>query len=94
MTYVGEMKQSPLSFYQMTIREVALAIEGHNNALERDYHLNFLAAYNAQGLMNGGKKFKVVDPFEKQEKKHIPTREERDATLEFLNSQIRGGVRN
>ncbi len=89
MTYVGEMKQSPLSFYEMTIREVSLAIEGHNNALERDYHLQFLAAYNAQGLINGGKKFKAIDPFEKAEEKHIPTREERDKVFEFLNSQIK-----
>ena len=63
------MKQSPLSFYELSIREVALAIEGHNQAIERDYHLNFLAMYNAQGLITGGKKFKVVDPFENKANK-------------------------
>ena len=62
------MKQSPLSFYELSIREVALAIEGHNQAIERDYHLNLLAMYNAQGMINIGKKFKVIDPFKTKEK--------------------------
>ena len=83
------MKQSPLSFYELSIREVALAIEGHNQAIERDYHLNFLAMYNAQGMMNGGKKFKVLDPFEnKANSKKKPTKEERDETLAFIKQKV------
>ena len=83
------MKQSPLSFYELSIREVALAIEGHNQAIERDYHLNFLAMYNAQGLITCGKKFEVVYPFEnKADSKKKPTKEERDETLAFIKQKV------
>ena len=83
------MKQSPLSFYELSIREVALAIEGYNQAIERDYHLNLLAMYNAQGMINIGKKFKVIDPFENKGKsKKKPTKEERDETLAFIKQKV------
>ena len=83
------MKQPPLSFYELSIREVALAIEGHNQAIERDYHLNLLAMYNAQGMINIGKKFKVIDPFENKGKsKKKPTKEERDETLAFSKQKV------
>ena len=83
------MKQSPLSFYELSIREVALAIKGHNQAIERDYHLNLLAMYNAQGMINIGKKFKVIDPFENKGKsKKKPTKEERDETLAFIKQKV------
>ena len=55
--------------------------------MKRDYHLNFLSVYNATGLIQGGKKFKEVNPF-KDEKKKKPTKKERDETLEFLKSKI------
>lgn len=73
----------------MSIREVSLAIEGKDQALQRDYNLMFLASYNAVGVVNGGKKFKIIDPFdvaEKERSKHRGTKEERDATIEFLKS--------
>ena len=83
------MKQSPLSFYELSIREVALAIEGHNQAIERDFHLNLLAMYNAQGMINIGQKFKVIDPFENKGKsKKKPTKEERDETLAFIKQKV------
>ena len=82
------MKLSPLSFYSMTMRECHLAIDGHTETLKRDYHLNFLAVYNATGLIQGGKKFKEVNPFKDEKKKKKPTKKERDETLEFLKSKI------
>lgn len=83
---------SPTLFFDEELRGVALAIEGHNQALERDYNLNFLACYNAFGLINGGKQFKAEHPFEKKEvKAKKPTKEERDLTLAFLKQQIEGG---
>lgn len=83
---------SPTLFFNEELRGIALAIEGHNQALERDYHLNFLACYNAFGAFNDGKNFKIEHPFkteEKQSKK--PTKEERDLTLAFLQEHIKGG---
>lgn len=79
---------SPTSFYSMSLRECTMAVEGHTEALKRDYHLNFLACYNANGLIQGGKKFKELNPFKEDKKKKIPTKKERDETLEFLKSKI------
>lgn len=71
----------------MTIREVSLAIKGKDVALERDYNLVFLACYNASGVINGGKKFKIVNPFDaKKAKKYVPNAKDRDETLAFLAS--------
>ena len=45
--------------------------------------------YNVQGMMNGGKKFKVLDPFEnKEHSKKKPTKEERDETLAFIKQKV------
>lgn len=79
------MKISPFYFYQMTVRECALAIEGHQNALERDYNLSFMAIYNATGLFNS-KKFKVNDPFKASNSKG-KTKEDQINTLEWLRSK-------
>lgn len=79
---------SPSSFYSMSLRECDMAIEGHFDAMKRDYHLNFLSVYNATGLIQGGKKFKEVSPFKDEKKKKKPTKKERDETLEFLKSKI------
>ena len=85
-TVVGGMKIPPLYFYQMTIRECALAMKGHQTELENNYQLSFLASYNANGLFNA-KKFKVIEPFgaKTKPKKTIKDREE---TLEFLKSKF------
>ncbi|MBP3909477.1 MAG: hypothetical protein J6D33_11170 [Turicibacter sp.] len=85
-TIVGGMKIPPLYFYQMTIRECALAMKGHQTELENNYQLSFLASYNANGLFNA-KKFKVIEPFgaKTKPKKTIKDREE---TLEFLKSKF------
>jgi hypothetical protein len=54
------MKISPNCFYQMSIRESSLAVNGHFKAVERDYNLAFMASYNANGAIQGGKKFKIL----------------------------------
>ena len=71
----------------MTVREVSLAIKGKDRALERDYNLTFLACYNASGAINGGKKFKIVNPFDsKKATKYVPNAKDRDDTIAFLES--------
>lgn len=83
------MKLSPSDFYQMSLKEVSLAIKGYQRALERDYNLLFMAVYNANGLIQGGKKFKPEHPFEdKKKSKKKPTKKERDETLEWLKTEI------
>ena len=81
---------SPSSFYSMSLRECDMAIEGHFDAMKRDYHLNFLSVYNANGLIQGGKKFKIEHPFDKKKQRAMkkPTKEERESTLDWLKTKF------
>ena len=86
---MGDLGISPADFYRMSIREVGLAIKGKDDALMRDYNLLLIACINGNGLFHGGKKFKVINPFEVDEKektKRKPTKQERDETIAFLQS--------
>ena len=84
------MKISPNCFYQMSIRESSLAVNGHFKAVERDYNLAFMASYNANGAIQGGKKFKIEHPFDKKKQQAAkkPTKEERDSTLDCLKTKF------
>ena len=84
------MKISPFYFYQMSLKECFLAVNGHNKAIERDYNLAFMASYNANGAIQGGKNFKIEHPFDEKKKKSKkkPTKEERDSTLEWLKTKF------
>lgn len=81
---------SPTSFYALTIQEANLILDGHSEQLQVDYNLFMTAMYNANGVFHGGKKFKMLDPFSKDEKKKSKksTIEERNATLDFLNKKF------
>ncbi len=86
-TAVGDLGISPADFYTMSVREVKLAIDGKNTAMERDYNLMLIACINGNGMVHVGKKFKPINPFEKEKKvnrKHKPNKKERDETLTFL----------
>lgn len=73
----------------MSLKEVNGAIKGHQRAMERDYTLLFMAVYNANGLIQGGKKFKVEHPFDDKTKNvKKPTKKERDETLEWLKADF------
>ena len=73
----------------MSLRECSLAVNGHHKAIERDYNLVFMASYNANGAIQGGKNFKIEHPFDKKKKsKKKPTKEERDSTLEWLKTKF------
>lgn len=85
---VGDMKLSPTDFYQMSLKEINGAIEGHQKAIERDYNLLFLAMYNANGIIQGGKKFKPDHPFEDKKSRKKPTKKERDETLAWLKTEF------
>lgn len=81
----------PFSFYQITVEEALAAIEGHTEEQETQYNLMMTAMYNATGAFNGGKKFKFIEPFEREEKKKKPkktTVEEQQITLEFLTNKF------
>lgn len=81
---------SPSSFYALTIQEANLILDGHNEQLEVDYNLFMIAMYNANGVFHGGKKFKILNPFNKEENKKTKksTIEEKNKTLDFLNKKF------
>lgn len=83
----------PFSFYQLTVEEALLAIEGHTEEQEAKYNLMMTAMYNANGLFHGNKKFKIIEPF-KEEKKNKTgpkrtSKEEHDATIDFLMDKFK-----
>lgn len=66
-----------------------MLIKSNEKRKEEAYMLNFMACYNAFGLINGGKKFKAKHPFEnKENKKSIPTQQARNETLDFIKGRI------
>lgn len=65
MKIVGGAKiASPFVFYSMTIREAKLAIKGHRNEMHEMYINTLYATTNSIGSCFGGKKFKMIDPYE------------------------------
>lgn len=83
---------SPHSFYALTIHEAILILEGHNEKMEQDYNLFMTAMYNANGVFHGGKKFKILKPFDKESNKkkaRKTTVEEHNETLNFLKNKFK-----
>lgn len=83
---------SPLSFYALTVHEATLILEGHNEKMEQDYNLLMTAMYNANGVFHGGKKFKMLKPFDKkstEKKARKTTVEEHNEILNFLKNKFK-----
>lgn len=82
----------PFSFYQMTVEEALATVGGYQEEQETQYNLMMTAMYNANGAFNGGKRFKFIEPFEKEEKKKSKpkktTVEEQQNTLNFLKNKF------
>lgn len=78
---------SPIDFYGLTIKEANLILKGYEEKLKQDYHYNFMACYNAHGVIQGGKKFKIIDPFDTNKNNNgykESTLEHREETLSYL----------
>lgn len=94
---VGGMGVPPFSFYQLTIAEAMLMIEGFRQQEEWQYNLTFTAMYNANGYFHGSdgkRKFKPIDPFDYKEdnKKSQPKKVDKevyDNTLNHLMERFR-----
>jgi hypothetical protein len=86
---VGGMKISLTDFFELTIEEALILIDGNEKHQEELYSLMFMACYNANGAISGGKKFKLKHPFYRSEKKKKKvTKEQRDETLAFLQKAM------
>ncbi len=79
---------SPASFYELTIRESNLVLEGYEEEKKDSYNLNLHAFYNALGLIHGGKNFKMKDPFKAVENTHKISMDEKQERLDFLNEKF------
>lgn len=66
---VGEVGIDPATFFDLSVQECHLIIDGYRNRLKDNFYYNQLAVYNAMGTHLQGKKFKLVDPFEEKVKK-------------------------
>lgn len=83
------MRISPTSFYELTIREASLVLEGYENEKKEQYHIALYSNFNAIGMALGGKEFKPLDPFNVNEVKPRKTsKKEREETLEYLKEKF------
>lgn len=81
---------SPTSFYELTIREANLVLEGYENEKKEQYYMDLYSNFNAIGMALGGKEFKPLNPFETKELKPRETSiEERKQTLEYLKEKFK-----
>jgi hypothetical protein len=80
----------PFSFYQLTIQEALLFIEGFRQQEEWQYNLDLTAHYNANGYFNV-KKFKPLEPFKEQapEANKKVSKEEYNNTLNHLKDRFK-----
>lgn len=98
---MGGLGCPPFSFYQLTVEEAMLMIDGYREKEERDYNLLVSAIYNANGMIQGGKKFKPTNPFEAEKKTKQKAKvvrkegslEDRERTLNFLFNKFKEEVK-
>lgn len=98
---MGGLGCPPFSFYQLTVEEAMLMIDGYREKEERDYNLLVSAIYNANGMIQGGKKFKPTNPFEAEKKAKQKAKvvrkegslEDRERTLNFLFNKFKEEVK-
>lgn len=64
---VGEIGISREDFYNSNFYEIDLTIQGYQNRINtyyrNMYNISFAASYNGTGFIQGGKRFKSIDPF-------------------------------
>ena len=83
------MKMSPSSFWNLTIHEANLILDGYKKEQQEQYNLNLCCLQNALGMAFGGSKFKPVNPFESAKSKkrvHKVSKKEKEENLAYINS--------
>lgn len=82
------MKFSPSEFWDMTLHEAFLVIEGDRDRQENDFFLFYFAHTNALGACLS-KNHKFTNPFEKKDKEKPKTK-----TSEELKSELNDLIKN
>jgi hypothetical protein len=87
------MKFNPDIFWNLTLVEANLIVEGDKERLELDFMVQTYAVLNALGLTLGGKGYKFVNPFELKDEnnndKPQRTREDLLSELEELKQSFK-----
>lgn len=79
----------PYFFWSLTLKEAALVIEGFEENKKDDYYLNLYASINAIGSCLGGKKFKLIDPFNKNNKNnHKVTKQQKEKQIKYMEDMF------
>lgn len=82
------MRFAPSEFWEMTIKEANLVIEGDKERQENDFMVSYFAQRNAIASCIA-KKFEFINPFEKNKKKARPKK-----TAKELKSELDDMIKN
>ena len=82
------MRFAPSEFWEMTIKEANLIIEGDKVRQENDFMINYFAQINAIGSCLS-KNHKFVNPFEKENKKKAKPKKTADELKSELDDMIK-----
>ena len=86
---VGGMKFSPTEFWNMTLHEAYLVIDGDEKRQENDFFSYYYASLNAiGGCFN--KKHEFINPYEKKKKKNKSKKKTADELKTELDDLIKG----
>ena len=82
------MRFAPSEFWEMTIKEANLVIEGDKVRQENDFMVNYFAQRNAIASCIA-KKFEFVNPFDKEKKKKANSKRTADELKSELDDMIK-----
>ncbi len=82
------MRFAPSEFWEMTIKEANLVIEGDKVRQENDFMVNYFAQRNAIGSCIA-KDYKFVNPFKKEDRKKANSKRTADELKSELDDMIK-----
>lgn len=86
------MGLEPISFFDISIREAKLIINGYIRKQKDTFYLQQTAAYNAFGSIMVGKKFKPINPFKEDNTPKVSSKEEKENTLNYLKDKFKNMI--
>jgi hypothetical protein len=78
------MKFDPNIFWNLTLVEANLIVEGDKKRLEQEFMIQTYAVLNGVGLTFGGKGFKFINPFDLKDKEDNKPQRSREDLLNEL----------
>lgn len=84
MQIVGGLGFAPETFYNLTLKECELILEGDKQYQEQYLYNMSYAVINGIGCTFGDKKFKFINPYEDERKKKDKSAKKKETTREQL----------